>query len=66
MLFRSYDWSFGDGRGAGGPSVSHVYADPGTYDVVLRITDSAGNWAYATRIVRVTRSRRGVGRRRAR
>jgi hypothetical protein len=57
---KSYNWSFGDGRGAGGPSVSHVYTRPGTYHVVLRITDSAGNWAYATRAVRVTRSRRGA------
>jgi hypothetical protein len=51
----AYDWSFGDGRVGHGRSVSHTYARVGSERVTLRITDSAGNWAYATRTVKVTR-----------
>lgn len=36
-----YEWDFGDGAKAQGMSASHVYAQPGTYDVVLSITDEA-------------------------
>jgi PKD repeat protein len=34
-----YSWSFGDGSGADGPRVSHVYAQPGTYTVRLEARD---------------------------
>ncbi len=39
-----YAWSFGDGGSAvsSSPTVSHVYAAPGTYTVTLTETDSAG------------------------
>jgi hypothetical protein len=57
----SFNWSFGDGRGGGGKYVSHIWARPGSYRLVLRITDSADNWAYATATVRVTRRSRGAG-----
>jgi len=55
----SYSWSFGDGRGQGGRDVRHAYARPGRYHLVVRITDSAGNWASARATVRVTRPPRG-------
>jgi len=32
------DWSFGDGLSASGKSVDHVYAFPGTYNLVLNAT----------------------------
>ena len=34
-----FDWVFGDGQSAidGGPQIAHLYAAPGTYDVVLTI-----------------------------
>jgi hypothetical protein len=40
-----YQWTFGDGTTAhtSGPTVAHVYADPGTYSVSVTETDSAGN-----------------------
>jgi YVTN family beta-propeller protein len=39
-----YDWLFGDGASASGPSVTHTYAAPGTYDVALTVTnDCAAN-----------------------
>ena len=35
----TWEWDFGDGQtGIGGPEVEHVYENPGTYDVYLRIT----------------------------
>jgi len=43
---RSYRWFFGDGRSGGGRTVSHRYLQSGSYRVVLRITDSWGNWAF--------------------
>ena len=39
----SYSWSFGDGTTATGPSVTHAYADPGTYAVTLTVADAVGN-----------------------
>ncbi len=42
----SYRWFFGDGRGARGRTVTHRYLRPGSYRVVLRVTDSWGNWAF--------------------
>jgi PKD repeat protein len=38
----SFAWNFGDGQQASGPTVVHRYADPGSYEVVLRVTDSSG------------------------
>ena len=40
-------WSFGDGSSASGNPVSHAYDVPGTYTVVVTVTDSAGNTASA-------------------
>jgi DNA-binding beta-propeller fold protein YncE len=39
-----YDWDFGDGNVLrdGGPSPTHVYAQPGTYTVTLVVTDNEG------------------------
>lgn len=38
----SYSWSFGDGASDSGMTVSHTFADPGTYVVVLTVADDAG------------------------
>jgi DNA-binding beta-propeller fold protein YncE len=39
-----YDWDFGDGNTLpnGGPQVAHVYAQPGSYEVRLVVTDNEG------------------------
>ena len=38
--FKYFDWAFGDGDLADGPSSQHAYADSGTYQVILHsITD---------------------------
>jgi PKD domain len=49
----SLQWFFGDGRTAFGRRVSHTFKLPGAYRVMLRATDSWGNWAYARRMIRV-------------
>jgi hypothetical protein len=52
----AYLWSFGRGAGASHRRrAKHVFVRPGVYRVVLRVSDSAGNWAFATRVIRVTR-----------
>ena len=46
-------FDFGDGSGAGGGAVQHVYAEPGAYTVTVTATDAAGNAASAQRRVEV-------------
>jgi hypothetical protein len=48
----SYNWYFGNGNGHR-RQTSHTWGRAGRYRVVLRIVDSAGNWAYASRVVTV-------------
>ena len=50
----SHAWDFGDGTSGTGPSPSHVYAAPGSYDVALTVTDNGGATATAIRIITVT------------
>ena len=38
----SHKWDFGDGNTASGSRESHVYADPGIYNVTLTVKDDAG------------------------
>jgi PKD repeat protein len=41
---RRYDWDFGDGTTLvdGGPTPSHTYRAPGTYQVRVTVTDGEG------------------------
>jgi hypothetical protein len=48
-----WSWFLGDGDTKRGRRVSHVYARPGVYRVVLRSTDSAGNYAFYADVIRV-------------
>jgi gliding motility-associated-like protein len=41
-LTSEFEWNFGDGTSTLGPSVSHVYDEPGGYVVELEITDQLG------------------------
>lgn len=38
----TYEWDFGDGSSGSGATTSHSYAEGGTYDVVLTVTDDDG------------------------
>ena len=50
----SYSWSFGDGAADTGETVSHIYTDPGTYMLVLTVTDNAGGIGTASEWIIVT------------
>ena len=49
-----YEWDFGDGETEVGLAVSHPYEAPGSYVVVLRVTDDAGQTGTASRTVTVS------------
>jgi parallel beta-helix repeat protein len=49
----SYQWNFGDGAIATGPSASHVYASPNAYTVTLTVTDEHGATSSASKTVTV-------------
>ena len=53
-----YEWGFGDGSTASGPSVSHSFTEPGNATVTLAVTDSGGKSDTVTRTVRVIRPNR--------
>ena len=47
----TYQWDFGDGTQGSGMTVGHVYTDAGTYTVVLKVIDAAGNFDQITQTV---------------
>jgi parallel beta-helix repeat protein len=42
MNIVSYSWDFGDGHAGSGPTVTHFYKIPQSYNVTLQLTDDAG------------------------
>ncbi len=52
-----YTWFFGDGRIGTGRRNAHTFSRAGTYRVVLRTTDSAGNWAFEAQTVGIAKAR---------
>ncbi len=53
-VIQSYSWTYGDGGIDSGQRVSHVYSSPGTYTVILTVTDSTGASAQASTTITVT------------
>ncbi len=47
-MISNYEWNFTDTNetrsGANMTNVSHTFTTPGTYDVILNLTDPVGNW----------------------
>jgi hypothetical protein len=52
----AFNWFFGDGGKASRRVASHAFAHPGPDKIVLRTTDSSGNWAFSTRTLQVTKA----------
>jgi PKD repeat protein len=48
-----FSWNFGDGTTDSGIAVSHTFVQPGTYKVILSITDDTGQRATAPATVQV-------------
>jgi uncharacterized protein YraI len=53
----SYAWNFGDGATASVALVTHVYSQPGAYQVSLTVTNSQGLTATTTQVVRIAAGR---------
>jgi gliding motility-associated-like protein len=56
VAIASCEWNFGDASvttAAPGTMVSHIYAAPGDYSVILKVIDAEGCVSYATRTARV-------------
>lgn len=49
----SYAWDFGDGADASGPLASHTFTQPGTYQILLTVTDSQGRISTDTATITV-------------
>jgi PKD domain-containing protein len=52
----AYRWFFGDGRMASGRGTSHRFDRSGVFRVILRATDSWGNWAFYSHLIGISRS----------
>ena len=50
----SYNWDYGDQTADSGQTPSHTYSGPGSYAVILTVTDNRGGTATATTTVTVT------------
>ncbi|MCF6270143.1 MAG: PKD domain-containing protein [Melioribacteraceae bacterium] len=37
---KTYEWDFGDGSSGNGKKTSHIYSEPGIYNVKLKVTDN--------------------------
>jgi PKD repeat protein len=48
-----YDWDYGSGRQDSGMLVWQIYTQPGSYTVVLTVTDDAGNKGSASKTVTI-------------
>jgi hypothetical protein len=60
----AFDWFFGDGGRAHRRATSHLFRRAGRFRVVLRTTDSSGNWAFFARALRVMKAAAKDNRRR--
>jgi len=52
----AYNWFFGDGSKSSRRTAQHAFRHAGVYKIVLRFSDSWGNWAFATHVVQVMKA----------
>ena len=52
----AFDWDFGDGDTSGEANPSHTYADAGTFDAVLTVSDDQGATGSATVTIEVAQA----------
>jgi len=50
----SFAWDFGDGQSGTDPQMAHQYARPGTYKVILTVTDEAGDFGTVSLALSIT------------
>jgi PKD repeat protein/uncharacterized protein YraI len=50
----TFAWEFGDGTGASGVDVVHIYTQPGSYEVKLTVTDDKGRSDTATQGIKIS------------
>ena len=56
-----YAWTFGDGTSAEGPLTTHTYAQPGTYEITLKVADDAGASTSASQSMKVESNLPAIG-----
>jgi PKD repeat protein/uncharacterized protein YraI len=49
----TFDWDLGDGTLAQGVDVTHIYTNPGDYQVTLAVTDDKGRSSSATQAIKI-------------
>lgn len=49
----SWQWNFGDGANANGPTVPHSFSAPGSYNVTLTVTDNQGQANTANHVITI-------------
>ena len=57
----SFDWTWGDGTGASGADVTHLYNNPGVYEVTLTVADDKGRSNRAMHQIQVVQAPAGPG-----
>ncbi|MCU0286626.1 MAG: PKD domain-containing protein [Acidobacteria bacterium] len=48
-----FQWDMGDGAIVSGEKITHRYAEPGTYNVLLEVTDNSGNTGNTSKTITV-------------
>jgi PKD repeat protein/uncharacterized protein YraI len=50
----TFDWDLGDGTVAQGVDITHIYTNPGDYQITLTVTDDKGRSSSATHAIKIS------------